>query len=126
MFPGGNFIGMPRFDAATARSLAGSRQRIPVGPVTQQGLEKLERQTLIAQSRSGLEQTHDQNTGGNKAGEDLPADLQDDPDEPDLAFDPIAAALRQIHDHVAAEEIPEEFLRLLDQLDEIQTREPGK
>jgi hypothetical protein len=35
-----------------------------------------------------------------------------------LAFDPIEAALRQIHDSIASEDIPEEFLRLLEQLDD--------
>lgn len=33
-------------------------------------------------------------------------------------FDPIAAALKQMHDGVAKEPVPDEFLRLLDQLDE--------
>lgn len=33
-------------------------------------------------------------------------------------FDPIAAALRQMHEGVAKEPVPDEFLRLLDQLDE--------
>ncbi len=37
---------------------------------------------------------------------------------PELAFDPIDAALREIHDSIAAEEIPDDFLRLLEQLDE--------
>lgn len=36
----------------------------------------------------------------------------------ELAFDPIDAALRQIHDIIAAEEVPEDFLRLLEQFDE--------
>ena len=39
---------------------------------------------------------------------------------PELAFDPIDAALRQIHDSIVAETIPEDFLKLLDQLE----REP--
>jgi hypothetical protein len=33
-------------------------------------------------------------------------------------FDPIAAALKQMHDGVAKEPVPDEFLKLLDQLDE--------
>lgn len=33
-------------------------------------------------------------------------------------FDPIAAALRQMHEGVAKEPVPDEFLKLLDQLDE--------
>lgn len=37
---------------------------------------------------------------------------------PELAFDPIGAALRQIHDSIASEKIPDDFLRLLEQLDE--------
>lgn len=32
-------------------------------------------------------------------------------------FDPVAAALRQLHDTVAAEPMPEDFLRILDQID---------
>ncbi len=35
---------------------------------------------------------------------------------PDLAFDPVEAALRQLHQTFAAEEIPDDFLDLLDQL----------
>lgn len=36
---------------------------------------------------------------------------------PDMAFDPVAAALRQMHERVVAEPVPGDFLRLLDQLD---------
>lgn len=36
---------------------------------------------------------------------------------PEMAFDPIKAALRQIHDSVAAEGIPADFVDLLDRLD---------
>jgi hypothetical protein len=32
-------------------------------------------------------------------------------------FDPVAAALRQLHDTVAAEPVPEDFLRILEQID---------
>jgi hypothetical protein len=32
-------------------------------------------------------------------------------------FDPISAALRQMHEGVAQEAVPDEFLKLLDQLD---------
>lgn len=35
----------------------------------------------------------------------------------DPDFDPISAALRQMHDGVANEPVPDEFLLLLDQLD---------
>jgi hypothetical protein len=35
----------------------------------------------------------------------------------DPAFDPITAALRQMHDDVAGEPIPDDFMRLLDQID---------
>lgn len=38
--------------------------------------------------------------------------------QPDLAFDPISAALRELHDSVAAEGIPDDFLQLLDKLDD--------
>ena len=37
---------------------------------------------------------------------------------PDMAFDPIEAALRQIHERVAEEQVPDAFLRLLEQLDD--------
>lgn len=42
---------------------------------------------------------------------------------PELAFDPIAAALRQLHASVASEDIPADFLDLLDQLEERQPSE---
>ena len=35
----------------------------------------------------------------------------------DTAFDPVAAALRQLHQTVASEELPEDFLRLLEAID---------
>jgi hypothetical protein len=35
----------------------------------------------------------------------------------DIGSDPIAAALKQIHDAVASEELPDDFLRLLDEID---------
>jgi hypothetical protein len=34
-----------------------------------------------------------------------------------MAFDPVTAALRQLHQVVASEEVPEEFLRILDEID---------
>jgi Anti-sigma factor NepR len=34
-----------------------------------------------------------------------------------LGRDPIAAALRQMHDQVASEDLPDDFLRLLDEID---------
>lgn len=36
--------------------------------------------------------------------------------EPD--FDPISAALRQMHDGIAKEPVPDDFLKLLDELEE--------
>jgi hypothetical protein len=36
----------------------------------------------------------------------------------DPDFDPISAALRQMHDGVANEPVPDDFLKLLDQLEE--------
>jgi Anti-sigma factor NepR len=36
---------------------------------------------------------------------------------PATAFDPIAAALQQIHSKVTDEAIPDDFMRLLDQFD---------
>ncbi len=35
----------------------------------------------------------------------------------ETAFDPIAAALKQMHEAVANEELPDDFLRLLDEID---------
>jgi Anti-sigma factor NepR len=35
----------------------------------------------------------------------------------DIGSDPIAAALKQMHDAVASEELPDDFLRLLDEID---------
>lgn len=35
----------------------------------------------------------------------------------DTAFDPVAAALKQMHDAVASEDLPEEFLRILNEID---------
>jgi hypothetical protein len=37
--------------------------------------------------------------------------------EEDVGSDPIAAALKQMHDAVASEELPDDFLRLLDEID---------
>lgn len=34
-----------------------------------------------------------------------------------LAFDPVSAALLQLHQAVASEEVPDEFLRILDDID---------
>ena len=34
------------------------------------------------------------------------------------AFDPVAAALKQMHDAVASEALPDEFLRILEEIDE--------
>ena len=34
-----------------------------------------------------------------------------------LAFDPISAALLQLHQAVASEEVPDEFLKILDDID---------
>lgn len=35
-----------------------------------------------------------------------------------IGNDPIAAALKQMHDAVASEELPDDFLRLLDEIDD--------
>ncbi|MEY4953469.1 MAG: hypothetical protein RL299_1893 [Pseudomonadota bacterium] len=34
-----------------------------------------------------------------------------------MAFDPVTAALQQLHHAVASEDVPEEFLRILDEID---------
>ncbi len=35
----------------------------------------------------------------------------------DIGSDPIGAALKQMHDAVASEDLPDDFLRLLDEID---------
>jgi hypothetical protein len=35
----------------------------------------------------------------------------------DTAFDPVAAALKQMHETVASEPVPDEFMRILDEID---------
>lgn len=35
----------------------------------------------------------------------------------DTSFDPVSAALKQMHEAVANEELPEDFLKLLDEID---------
>jgi hypothetical protein len=40
-----------------------------------------------------------------------------------MAFDPIEAALRQLYDSMVADAIPEDFLRILDQLAEEEQRD---
>jgi hypothetical protein len=42
---------------------------------------------------------------------------------PATAFDPIAAALQQIHSKVTDEAIPDDFMRLLDQFDVDETKQ---
>jgi hypothetical protein len=42
---------------------------------------------------------------------------------PATAFDPIAAALQQIHSKVTDEAIPDDFMRLLDQFDADETKQ---
>lgn len=37
--------------------------------------------------------------------------------QPDTAFDPVSAALQQLHQAVAAEEMPDDFLRILGEID---------
>ena len=42
------------------------------------------------------------------------------------AFDPVAAALKQLHQAVASEDVPEDFLRILDEIDaKIAAAKPG-
>ena len=35
----------------------------------------------------------------------------------DTAFDPVSAALQQLHQAVASESVPEDFLRILEEID---------
>ncbi len=35
----------------------------------------------------------------------------------DTAFDPIAAALKQMHQAVASEDLPDDFVRILEEID---------
>jgi hypothetical protein len=37
--------------------------------------------------------------------------------EAETAFDPVAAALKQLHQAVASEALPDDFLRILDEID---------
>ncbi len=44
----------------------------------------------------------------------------------ETAFDPVAAALHQLHESVASEAVPEDFLRLLSEIDaKIAAATPG-
>ena len=58
--------------------------------------------------------------GQNREGDENGPVTGKDTDLPrtDMAFDPIEAALRQLHERIAAEAIPDDFMRLLDQLDD--------
>lgn len=45
----------------------------------------------------------------------------------DTAFDPVSAALQQLHHAVASEEVPEDFLRILEDIDaKIAAAKPGE
>ncbi len=45
---------------------------------------------------------------------------------PGTAFDPVSAALQQLHRAVASEEMPEDFLRILSEIDaKIAAAKPG-
>lgn len=44
----------------------------------------------------------------------------------DADFDPISAALRQMHDGIANEAVPDDFLKLLDQLEERMAEKDAK
>jgi hypothetical protein len=45
----------------------------------------------------------------------------------DTAFDPVAAALQQLHQAVASEEMPDDFLRILEDIDaKIAAAKPGR
>lgn len=45
----------------------------------------------------------------------------------DAAFDPVAAALQQLHKAVASEPLPEDFLRILEEIDaKIAGAKPGQ
>lgn len=44
---------------------------------------------------------------------------------PAMAFDPIATALRRLHDTVVAEAIPDDFMRLLDKMDDRREGRPS-
>jgi hypothetical protein len=44
----------------------------------------------------------------------------------ETAFDPVSAALQQLHQAVASEEVPEDFLRILEDIDaKIAAAKPG-
>jgi hypothetical protein len=42
------------------------------------------------------------------------------PSRVELAFDPVEAALRELFDDMAAEAVPDDFVRLIEQLDDDQ------
>lgn len=37
--------------------------------------------------------------------------------QPDTAFDPVSAALQQLHQAVASEPLPDDFMKILDEID---------
>lgn len=55
-----------------------------------------------------------------------PAPPRDRSGQPEMAFDPIAAALRELHEAALAETIPDDFLRLLRKLDEAGADKPAQ
>lgn len=71
----------------------------------------MERQTLTAQRKNGGAHLNGAPDSQGKSGDSTESTSEG-------AFDAIGAALRQIHEKVVSEEIPEDFLRLLDELDE--------
>lgn len=122
MFHLGNNIAAIRFGIAAVRR----RRMLPgVGFRVHIRQTRLKRSPLIAaQQGDGSQMPEDEllkrrtAVRGKRAKSSAEADSM-----PDLAFDPIEAALRQLHATVASEEIPADFLDLLDQLEERQPSE---
>lgn len=82
--------------------------------------DNLVRNSLSTAARGNdAQMSEDKNRKQDEAAEERTPDGKDE-DVPrgDMAFDPVEAALRQLHDRIAAEDIPDDFLRLLDQLDD--------
>jgi hypothetical protein len=59
-----------------------------------------------------------QGMGSFSMDEDINGHFSDHFEIEDAPYDPLTAALRQMHDDIAGEPIPLEFLALLDQIDE--------
>lgn len=76
--------------------------------------------SLTSARKGEISHMSNDDQGQSREGEEDGAVAGRDTDLPraDMAFDPIEAALRQLHERIAAEAIPDDFMQLLDQLDD--------